>query len=78
MDTVLRSLKGRELGVEHHGVAPYKMKADRSLTEVEWVLSIGGIEQVLMSMFPLICLGQNCNPISMPSSLDLDSVVIAI
>ena len=26
------------------GVAPYKMKADRSLTEVDWVLSIGGID----------------------------------
>ena len=33
-------------GLNTTGVAPYKMKADRSLTEVEWVLSIGGIEIV--------------------------------
>ena len=26
------------------GVAPYKMKADRSVEEVEWILGIGGIE----------------------------------
>ena len=26
------------------GIASYKMKADRSLTEVEWLMSIGGIE----------------------------------
>ena len=31
-------------GLNATGVAPYKMKADRALTEVEWVLSIGGIE----------------------------------
>jgi glutamate synthase (NADPH/NADH) small chain len=31
-------------GLNTFGVAPYKMKADRSLTETEWVLSIGGIE----------------------------------
>ena len=31
-------------GLNTTGVAPYKMKADRSLTEVEWVLSIGGVE----------------------------------
>ncbi len=31
-------------GLNTTGVAPYKMKADRALTEVEWVLSIGGIE----------------------------------
>ena len=31
-------------GLNTTGVAPYKMKADRSLTEVEWLLSIGGIE----------------------------------
>lgn len=33
-------------GLNTTGVAPYKMKADRSLTEVEWVLSIGGIEVI--------------------------------
>ena len=31
-------------GLNTTGVAPYKMKADRSLTEVDWILSIGGIE----------------------------------
>lgn len=31
-------------GLNTTGVAPYKMKADRSLEEVEWVLGIGGIE----------------------------------
>jgi len=31
-------------GLNAFGVAPYKMKADRAMTEVEWVLSIGGIE----------------------------------
>lgn len=31
-------------GLNTTGVAPYKMKADRSLEEVEWILSIGGIE----------------------------------
>jgi len=31
-------------GLNTFGVAPYKMKADRSLTEAEWVLAIGGIE----------------------------------
>lgn len=31
-------------GLNTTGVAPYKMKADRSLTEVDWVLSIGGID----------------------------------
>jgi dihydropyrimidine dehydrogenase (NAD+) subunit PreT len=31
-------------GLNATGVAPYKMKADRATTEVEWVLSIGGIE----------------------------------
>ncbi len=31
-------------GLNSTGVAPYKMKADRSLDEVEWILSIGGIE----------------------------------
>ena len=31
-------------GLNTFGVAPYKMKADRSLIETEWVLSIGGIE----------------------------------
>ena len=31
-------------GLNSTGVAPYKMKADRSLEEVAWVLSIGGIE----------------------------------
>lgn len=30
-------------GLNTTGVAPYKMKADRSITEVDWVLSIGGI-----------------------------------
>lgn len=31
-------------GLNTTGVAPYKMKADRSAEEVEWILSIGGIE----------------------------------
>lgn len=31
-------------GLNTTGVAPYKMQAERSLDEVEWVLSIGGIE----------------------------------
>ena len=31
-------------GLNTTGVAPYKMKADRALTEVEWLLSIGGVE----------------------------------
>lgn len=31
-------------GLNTTGVAPYKMKADRSMEEVQWLLSIGGIE----------------------------------
>ena len=31
-------------GLNTTGVAPYKMKADRSADEVEWILGIGGIE----------------------------------
>jgi len=31
-------------GLNTTGIAPYKMRADRSLTEVAWVLGIGGIE----------------------------------
>ncbi|MCB9567247.1 MAG: FAD-dependent oxidoreductase [Myxococcales bacterium] len=31
-------------GLSSSGVAPYKMKADRALEEVEWVLGIGGVE----------------------------------
>lgn len=31
-------------GLNTTGVAPYKMKADRSVEEVEWILAIGGIE----------------------------------
>jgi len=31
-------------GLNTNGVAPYKMKADRSLAEVEWLLGIGGID----------------------------------
>ncbi|HWB73729.1 MAG TPA: FAD-dependent oxidoreductase [Nannocystaceae bacterium] len=31
-------------GLNSTGVAPYKMRADRSLQEVEWILGIGGIE----------------------------------
>ena len=31
-------------GLNTTGVAPYKMKADRSVEEVEWVLGIGGID----------------------------------
>lgn len=31
-------------GLNTTGVAPYKMKSDRALTEVEWILSIGGID----------------------------------
>ncbi|MEX1363415.1 MAG: FAD-dependent oxidoreductase, partial [Nannocystaceae bacterium] len=33
-------------GLNTTGVAPYKMKADRSEQEVEWVLGIGGIDVV--------------------------------
>lgn len=36
-----RSLPG---GLNTTGVAPYKMKADRSLSETDWVLGIGGID----------------------------------
>ncbi|MBK8169536.1 MAG: FAD-dependent oxidoreductase [Sandaracinaceae bacterium] len=31
-------------GLNTTGVAPYKMKADRAVDEVEWILSIGGID----------------------------------
>lgn len=31
-------------GLNATGVAPYKMKADRALEEVEWILAIGGID----------------------------------
>lgn len=31
-------------GLNTTGVAPYKMRADRALTEVDWILGIGGIE----------------------------------
>ncbi|MFO0636995.1 MAG: NAD(P)-dependent oxidoreductase [Nannocystaceae bacterium] len=31
-------------GLNTTGVAPYKMRADQSLDEVEWILGIGGIE----------------------------------
>jgi dihydropyrimidine dehydrogenase (NAD+) subunit PreT len=31
-------------GLNSTGVAPYKLRADRSLEEVDWVLGIGGIE----------------------------------
>lgn len=31
-------------GLNATGIAPYKMPADRAMTEVDWVLSIGGIE----------------------------------
>jgi len=31
-------------GLNTSGIASYKMKSDRSLSEVEWVLSIGGID----------------------------------
>jgi dihydropyrimidine dehydrogenase (NAD+) subunit PreT len=37
--------KGHFLGgLNTSGIASYKMKADRSLTEVEWLMSIGGID----------------------------------
>ena len=37
--------KGSYLGgLNTTGIASYKMKADRSISEVEWLLSIGGIE----------------------------------
>jgi dihydropyrimidine dehydrogenase (NAD+) subunit PreT len=37
--------KRHELGgLNTTGVAPHKMKADRSLEEVEWILGIGGVE----------------------------------
>lgn len=31
-------------GLNTSGIAPYKMKSDRALEEVEWVLSIGGVD----------------------------------
>jgi dihydropyrimidine dehydrogenase (NAD+) subunit PreT len=31
-------------GLNTTGVAPYKMKADRSVDEIEWILAIGGID----------------------------------
>jgi dihydropyrimidine dehydrogenase (NAD+) subunit PreT len=31
-------------GLNTTGVAPYKMRADRAVEEVEWMLAIGGIE----------------------------------
>ncbi len=31
-------------GLNTTGVAPYKMKAERSIDEIEWILGIGGIE----------------------------------
>jgi glutamate synthase (NADPH/NADH) small chain len=31
-------------GLNTTGIAPYKMRADRALTEVAWVLDIGGVE----------------------------------
>ena len=31
-------------GLNTTGIAPYKMKADRSVSEAEWILSIGGID----------------------------------
>lgn len=31
-------------GLNTYGVAPYKMKADRAVEEVEWVMAIGGID----------------------------------
>ena len=31
-------------GLNTYGVAPYKMRADSSLAEAEWVLSIGGVD----------------------------------
>ncbi len=31
-------------GLNTNGVAPYKMKADRSVEEIAWILSIGGID----------------------------------
>ena len=31
-------------GLNTTGVAPYKMKADRSVEEIEWILGIGGID----------------------------------
>lgn len=31
-------------GLNTNGVAPYKLRADRSLEEIDWVLGIGGIE----------------------------------
>jgi len=33
-------------GLNAWGVAPYKMRADRAVREVEWILGIGGIEVV--------------------------------
>lgn len=39
--------KGNTLGgLNTTGVAPYKLKADAALAEVQWILSIGGIEVV--------------------------------
>lgn len=43
-ETVIFEKRDTVGGLNTTGVAPYKMKADRSLEEVEWVLGIGGIE----------------------------------
>lgn len=36
--------RGLAGGLNSTGVAPYKMRADQSLAEVEWIMGIGGIE----------------------------------
>lgn len=38
--------EARELpgGLNTTGIAPYKLRADRALTEAEWILAIGGVE----------------------------------
>ncbi len=43
-ETVIFEKRAYVGGLNTTGVAPYKMKADRSVEEVEWVLGIGGIE----------------------------------
>lgn len=42
--TTIYEKRERLGGLNTTGVAPYKMKADRSMDEVEWILGIGGIE----------------------------------
>jgi len=80
-------------GLNTTGVAPYKMKADRSVAEAEWVLGIGGIEvklgvevpgdiswQQLESDYDAVFLGFGLGPdklMALPGA-DLDGIVGAV